>query len=646
MVHLSQNQWLFLYAYEVQAAYHHRILSNQQKNRFLQDAEVIYRAWVALELEFQIGQSILIQAAVLPQEVIREYPLQRLEEIIRFEPARGHPQVIPEIENRNEMNGAGAGGPNLADERNQQHVDRNFNPDALDNPDQLAEGDNQDLAEGPGLDEVNDHDNSGIDSVDEDIAEIRRAPLAGRGPGRLRVRHRVGRQRFGRGAIRQRLGRNRNRQGAPREFNPFHFGDQSDSDSDENIIMDELEDGRRLKLTDLMPPDFKGDGSQTAKEWLEKYLRYVRVHNLNDRVALSRAKYFLTGIAYTWFERKNFESVEEFSLAFMQQFGKYHSRLAMVDALNAIKLTPGVSVMKYLTDIQDLVSSLNLGQESILDAFLRGLPSSIQSAIAVIPHDDLEKLVDTVQKLIERDDNVRSTFDVGIPQFQQALSFGLNDINSQMENFTIGMEKAHNTLALSLEKSQKQLDDAIKQQQLEAQKKTETMANNTVSNNRGGNFRGRGTRGGRRDGRGGNSQRFDGNCYTCGAYGHASRYCFNNRRMPSHFSRYPNPYVAQYTGSAGGAMPQPPQYGGYEMPINPNYPPNFASNYPQHYGLPDSMGYGPYSHPDHNPNSWNSGASVNPQLHGPASAASQARNSRAAPLSLTGPNAKSPDVRN
>jgi len=241
----------------------------------------------------------------------------------------------------------------------------------------------------------------------------------------------------------------------PRPINQLPFRNRTNIEKGFELqeIMAENREDQELKFTDFMPPDFKGDGSQTAKEWLEKFNRYMRVHNLSNGIALRRLEYFLTGIAYTWFKNREFDTVDEFMQAFTQQFGRYHSRRAMVDALNGMKLTPGMSVMKYLTDIKDLVDTLGLGPESTLDAFIRGLSPSIQDTLTIIAcEDDLEQLVDTVQKLTERDSKTKTTFDIGISQYQQVLSLSIAEINYQMKEFAIRVEKAHDSLALSLTK--------------------------------------------------------------------------------------------------------------------------------------------------------------------------------------------------
>jgi len=410
---------------------------------------------------------------------------------------------------------------------------------------------------------------------------------------------------------------------------------------------------QKLKFTDLMPPDFKGDGSQTAREWLEKFNRYMRVHNLSNEIALRRLEYFLTGIAYTWFKSREFDTVDEFMQAFTQQFGKYHSRRAMVDALNSMKLTPGMSVMKYLTDIQDLVETLGLGPESTIDAFTRGLPASIQDTITILPYEDnLDQLVDTVQKLTERDSKTSSTFDIGIPQYQQALSLSMAEINTQMKEFTIDVEKAHDSLALSLERSQKQLDSAISQQQSAAEKKTETMSQGN-SNQQGKqrherderSSRGRGNRGRYRNqgDQRENFRKFEGNCYSCGVYGHRSAECRNRKRGGRSYNNYPNHYSVPYQqGYQNDFFQGPPQYSGFEGSGGSHYPP--IAN--QNYGLPQSIGYNPYPYHAQPVNQWdprmtNMGETqrMPPNPNGP-------RGPRAPQLSLTGNNSKPNETQN
>jgi len=101
----------------------------------------------------------------------------------------------------------------------------------------------------------------------------------------------------------------------------------------------------RLKLTDLMPADFLGDGSQMAKDWIVTFRRYEQVHALTDAETLDRISMFLNGIALSWFKNKQFVTVEAFIKAFLIQFGEFKSRQAMIEALTNKRLLQGQSVI-------------------------------------------------------------------------------------------------------------------------------------------------------------------------------------------------------------------------------------------------------------------------------------------------------------
>ena len=616
MVRLSQEEWLHIFKIETHTAYNGNIINRQERTVLLRDALLFYRAWIALDREYTYDQSLLVLSSCIP-EAIRRYPLPRLIELLRYRPRSRlrrevdheiqlgtvHEDLFPHsvddlLDNRGVgMNQAVGGGPGPAPAAPVAPVPGPAAPAAPGPAAPAAPGPAAPAAPAPAAPAAPVPAAPAAPAPAAPAAPVPAAPAAPAAPAPAAPAAPVPAAPaapvppvpVGPAPV-----------VAPAAPVPAAPVPVAAVPLPPVIVapapavnMAAANPGGiggpnvRLKFTDLMPVDFRGDGAQIAKDWLGTFRRYVRLHALADDEALTRLRLFLTGIALSWYQNKQFNTVDEFEYAFLQQFGEYHSRAAMVDALSSKKLVPGASVVKYLTEIQDLVAALHLGPDSVLDAFLRGLPHSIQDTITVMPHDNLEHLVTTVQRLVERDVKKRSSYDVGIPQFQQALDLNMSDMTSRVKDFTLYVAKAQDELQSTLQRSQKQIEEAIVQQQNVAERKSDTMAN--VRENAG---RGRG-RGNRRGGR-----RFEGNCYNCGTYGHSARNCFN-RNVSGGTSGYSAPQ---------GSSTFPGAYGEYSQMPNPQfaYPPSqrqqaynsspfVAQGQGQMYAPPYPYAYNPYA---------------------------------------------------
>ena len=111
----------------------------------------------------------------------------------------------------------------------------------------------------------------------------------------------------------------------------------------------------------MLPSRFTGDDTSVdPSAWIVKFKDYVSLHRPEGSEILERMKYCTEGNARKWVDSVNVNSLNDLEQEFLHRFGLLHTREAVLQSLTQKCLTPGMSVYKYLNDIQDLVTRLGL----------------------------------------------------------------------------------------------------------------------------------------------------------------------------------------------------------------------------------------------------------------------------------------------
>ena len=76
---------------------------------------------------------------------------------------------------------------------------------------------------------------------------------------------------------------------------------------------------------------------------------------------------------------------------------------------------PGTQLASYLAEIKDLVQRLNLTEESVRDAFFRGLPDRLKTILSLGNFPDFRSLYNKVQECIETNSPFNEDSSLGMP---------------------------------------------------------------------------------------------------------------------------------------------------------------------------------------------------------------------------------------
>ena len=159
----------------------------------------------------------------------------------------------------------------------------------------------------------------------------------------------------------------------------------------------------QVRYMDGAPGPFSPSGAESARSYLRRFKRYCEIQNILNNVqeCVRRLGIFLRDSAQVWLDNRQFANFADLEAQFLQDFGDLHSRRALLAALDKKKLIKGVALSTYLAEIRDLVQRLDLPEASISDAFFRGLPPKLQSALNLGQFENFCQLYNKAQEHLE-----------------------------------------------------------------------------------------------------------------------------------------------------------------------------------------------------------------------------------------------------
>nr|GMD03721.1 Ty3/gypsy retrotransposon protein [Ipomoea batatas] len=137
-------------------------------------------------------------------------------------------------------------------------------------------------------------------------------------------------------------------------------------------------------------------------DWLFQAEKYFSFWDIAEEQRIDIASFYMVGQALSWFQwmhkNQQLSSWRAFTIALEQRFGPstYVNHRAAL-----FKLTQRTTVAAYQSEFETLSNRVtNLPPEALLDCFISGLKSSIQSELAILKPTTLSDAI-ALAKLVE-----------------------------------------------------------------------------------------------------------------------------------------------------------------------------------------------------------------------------------------------------
>lgn len=140
----------------------------------------------------------------------------------------------------------------------------------------------------------------------------------------------------------------------------------------------------------LKPSCFEGQSNPTL--WVEKFLKYCDLKNLDKGDKLVLFKSLMSGRSELWLSqvedayKKDIDRLLTKFLDFWTQQGS--SRFHLLQQFRNRKLQPGESISSLANSLVDLAKWANLSQTQIREQLIMSLPPSVKTSVLSAPHSD------------------------------------------------------------------------------------------------------------------------------------------------------------------------------------------------------------------------------------------------------------------